>query len=839
MRCLAVLRLLAALTAGTLVTAAEPFPFVMPLDGGTGLVDLSALNHRPAGSRGPVTVRDGHFVLAGSGERIRFLGVALTFAAAFPEPEVAHTMAQRFARLGINAVRIHYIDGGNAGRFGRHSIWDPAFPTEARLDPAQLARLDTLLAELRGQGIYYNLNLKVGRIFGREDGLPDDYLGSAPSKQITKSFDLVDPKLIALQHAYAAALLSHVNPHTGLAYARDPALLAVELNNENSIILPNHPLDEAVGWPEGPGTAMRAAWNRWLAAHYADATALRTAWAEGSTAAGAPLALAAPWQLEQNVSGKGILTQTANGFSVAITATNGTAWHVQSTLALPTVAPGTELTLVARVRADHVRSVTFRSELGATPWSMCGLDSAVPLTSAWRTIHLPFTVNASAASGAQRLLLRLGAAQGTVELADLRLVPGRLAPELSADADPARGTVPLPLAPQGRQRADWLGCVLATEQSFAQEMREQVRALGVTAPVICGQASWGTVTGVARELQSDYIDDHQYWDHPSGWRDPATMHAHGKPLVDELGGANPLAEFARWRVAGLPFSVSEFNHCAPNPHRAEGLPLLATIAALQDWDALILHEYGAPPAPLAMVWQPFETGSDPALMAFFPSAALAFRAGAIGPLATSEFHPAGSDAASAWTAAAAGAKLLHARLGLDCARIVSDALPADWAVAGSAVAALSAAPQAVYTCAGPRLIALAGFIGGTTTSAGDGSFTLSAAGRFGALTIAALDGQPLTTSHRILITALAGSSNTGMRRKADGSGIDDWGRAPVLVEGLAGELDLRIPAGLHARALDAAGVPLREVPLTPHGSGSRLHLDPAIPAVWYLLAEGL
>lgn len=837
MRRTAILSLITGLVlaATTTTSAAEPFPFVMPLDGGAqGLIDLSRLNQRPAGGHGPITVRDGHFIVSGTGERIRFLGVALTFAAAFPEPDVAHAMAQRLARLGINAVRIHYIDGGTAGRFGRHSIWDPAFPTEPRLDPAQLARLDRLLVELRDQGIYYNLNLKVGRVFGREDGLAEGYLGTPESRQITKSFDLVDPRLIALQHRYAEDLLSHVNPLTGLTYARDPAVLAIELNNENSLILPNHPIDEAAGWPAGPAAAMRATWNRWLAARYPTAAALRTAWAGGTTNAGAALPLNGPWQLEQQLAGKGALIPGDQGFTATISATNGTAWHVQATLPLPPIAADTTLTVVLRARADRARTVTFRHELAQAPWSLCGLDSAVPLGPDWRTIHLPCTVNDSA--GPARLVVRLGAALGTVEIAELQIVRGLLAPELPADADPAAGTVQLPIAPFGRQRDDWLACTLATEQEFVRGMREHLQRLGVRAPVVCGQASWGTVTGVEREQLSDYIDDHQYWDHPKGWRDPATMRAHGKPLVNDLGGVNPLAELARWRVAGMPFSVSEFNHCAPNPHRAEGLPLLATIAALQDWDMLILHEYGAPPTPLAMVWQPFETGSDPALMTFFPSAALAFRSGGVGALTTSEFHPINGVPAAAWQVADTGAKMLHVRVGLALGRpTVPDVTPNGWAAAGSATATLSSAPQAVYTCAGPRFIAMAGFLGGTATSVTGCRF--SAENPFGALTVTTLDGQPLATSRRILITALAGSSNTGMRRKPDGSGIIDWGTAPVLVDGLAGTLELETAPGLRARALDAAGVPFRDIPLRSADGRASLHIDPAIPAVWYLLDE--
>ncbi|MCK6489622.1 MAG: hypothetical protein L6R48_15110, partial [Planctomycetes bacterium] len=270
------LRTLVPLLFAAAALAAEPFPWVMPLDGGNGVVDLS-----PGAPAGPVEVRDGRFVRSGDGGRVRFLGVALTFAAAFPEPEVAVALARRLARLGINAVRIHYIDGGTAGRFGRHSIWDPAFPREPRLDPAQLARLDRLIHELGKQGVHINLNLKVARAFGEADGLPAGWCGEGADKRITKGMDLVDPRLIALQEDFARALLGHVSPHSGRPLGQDPALMAVELNNENSLVMPNRPVDEAAGWPAGPAAALRTAWNRWLAARYRDQDALAAAWSAG------------------------------------------------------------------------------------------------------------------------------------------------------------------------------------------------------------------------------------------------------------------------------------------------------------------------------------------------------------------------------------------------------------------------------------------------------------------------------------------------------------------------------------------------------------------------------
>lgn len=822
--------------------AAERLPWTMPLDGGDGVVDLSPLNHAPAGSRGRVVVRDGRFVLSGSGERIRFLGVALTFAAAFPDPEVATAMARRLARLGINVVRLHYIDGGTAGRFGRHSIWDPAFPHEPRLDPAQLARLDRLLAELKANGIYVCINLKVGRTFDEADGLPPGYLGEGAAKRIAKGADLVDPRLIALQRDYARDLLLRVNPLTGIAYGQDPGVMAVELNNENSLVTPNRSIDAPAAWPAGPAAALRAAWNAWLRVRHADQPALAAAWSGGGDL-GAELPMAGTWHLERHAETPGSMEERDGNMVIDLPAVPTAAWHVQATRLIGEQPAGTRLTLVLRARADRIRPLTLRCEMGIGPWSNRGLDATVPLTTDWREIRLPWTV--SAGDPPLRLVIRLGDASGRVELAGLRLVAGHAPPATPGAEAFAAGTVELPIAPVGGQREDWLHFLVDVERRYAHDMTAFVRSLGVVVPVVCGQISWGAYTGLHRGLDEDYIDDHQYWDHPQrSWRDPRLLQAHGRSLAAELERPGAIAELARLRVAGMPFSVSEFNHCAPNPHRAEAMPVIAAVAALQDWDAVILHEYGAPPIPLGMLYQPFEVGSDPAIMAYLPAAALAFRRGAIGPHAGQELrqvlaaYAPGLDGrpADVWSGASAAERLLRVRIGLDAGRpVVAWLGGTGWAVPGSAEATVD---EQRFICVAPSMAILAGRIGGRSSRVGGVEVQLEhSTSDHGALVLMALDGQPLASSRRLLLTAMAGTSNTGMVRKADGSGLDDWGRAPVLAEPLNGTLELPLAAGLRAWALDPAGRPLAEARLETVSGGARLHLRAEDRTVWWLLCE--
>lgn len=207
-------------------TPSELFPFVLPWDDASpGVADVSGLLHRPAGRFGHARAEaDGH-IYVGRGEerrRLRILGVNTSFAANFPAREDAPKVAARLAKLGVNCVRLHHMDRDAAPK----GIWRDDLVT---IDPEQLERLDTFVAELKSRGIYANINLHVSRVY---PGFPV-WPGMSP---FHKGVDLFHPGLVAMQRDYARALLLHRNPHTGLTYAEDPAVLFVEINNENGLL---------------------------------------------------------------------------------------------------------------------------------------------------------------------------------------------------------------------------------------------------------------------------------------------------------------------------------------------------------------------------------------------------------------------------------------------------------------------------------------------------------------------------------------------------------------------------------------------------------------------------
>jgi hypothetical protein len=136
-------------------------------------------------------------------------------------------VAAHLARFGINCVRFHFLDANWSGG----SLFVRGRDDTRALDPKQLDTLDYFVAELKKRGIYTDLNLNVGRVYRKGDGVRDyEYLGMA------KIVNYFDEQVQMLHKEYAEQLLTHRNPYTGAEYRHEPAVAIVELVNENSIV---------------------------------------------------------------------------------------------------------------------------------------------------------------------------------------------------------------------------------------------------------------------------------------------------------------------------------------------------------------------------------------------------------------------------------------------------------------------------------------------------------------------------------------------------------------------------------------------------------------------------
>lgn len=201
-----------------------------------GALDYSHLLDAPAGKHGFVQVRDGHLYFE-DGARARFLGFNLPTRSNMPDHVTADKMAQRFASMGVNVIRLHAADAPigeepcSWSSCREAPLIDYEGKSSRRMHKKGLERLDYLIARLKEKGIYLHIDLYVARAFGEGDGL--DYPGAPGS---VKCFAMVNERMVKLQKEYARELLCHVNPYTGLALKDDPAVMTIQINNEDSVL---------------------------------------------------------------------------------------------------------------------------------------------------------------------------------------------------------------------------------------------------------------------------------------------------------------------------------------------------------------------------------------------------------------------------------------------------------------------------------------------------------------------------------------------------------------------------------------------------------------------------
>src|SRR5262249_48646786 len=82
------------------------FPFQPSKKVVPGVIDLDDWLDRPAGKHGGVRMVKDHFAFA-DGTPAKFWGVNLSYTASAPDKETADFTAARYAKYGINAVRMH------------------------------------------------------------------------------------------------------------------------------------------------------------------------------------------------------------------------------------------------------------------------------------------------------------------------------------------------------------------------------------------------------------------------------------------------------------------------------------------------------------------------------------------------------------------------------------------------------------------------------------------------------------------------------------------------------------------------------------------------------------
>jgi len=816
--------------------AQNPFPFVLPQDDvstDTGnATNLRSLNHFPAGKFGFIrTGTDGHYY-AGS-ERIRFMGVNMSFRDCFPDHATAEQTAGRLARFGVNVVRFfcatyHYPDGVfkqlEPGEEAKNSL---------TLDVEAMDRLDYFIYQLKQNGIYVNFNFS-GRMFlpGDGYGLPQQIDPEAwPEKPDGWQPDwqwaiaMYYPPLIELQKLFISQILSHRNTYTGVTYAQEPAIAFLEVNNEQGMRNQMQRRDwryHGIPLPQVFMDDLTRQWNDWLRARYSSTTQLTASWGAGQPVGGEMLLNPdfanglTNWSCYVNLPDGGScdfspdVPPGVTGQSVVVTTDKvytAADWYIQlsQTLSIQDDQPYV-VTFWAKASSPHVLHVwMLKNDQASEPLSD---RQDFSISTDWARYEYRFW-SLEGYANARLNFANFTAQSGTVSLAGISLRPGGVN-GVNTGETLESGTVPafLSRADQTMRtktaQQDWLQFMWDTERAYFSTLSSYIKTtLGSKALVTGTQAAFSTLNLMAEQ---DSVDNHGYWEHQVGsgpnWTMKNISMVNNVKDKDTVGGTLP--PMALTRVLNKPFSVSEYNHPSPNTYGSEGFPMLAAYAALQDWDAIYAYRWGraglfSNAQGMFIEW--FDIDQHPNKLVSWIAAANLFRRADVSPARQRVVVPVASTQESDWfrrrgvldkplDASRANvpyaAALVHrVAVATDGMTVPADALtPNDVAgLANSTVLAsdtgeliwdMSQAGRGVLTIRSPKSKGVIGYGSGKQFDLGDGVVVepgASLQNGWSVITLTAVEGD-LRTKNRLLITASGYIENTGMAwHPAEGSTI--------------------------------------------------------------------
>ncbi len=319
---------------------------------------------------------------------------------------------------------------------------------------------------------------------------------------------------------------------------------------------------------------------------------------------------------------------------------------------------------------DESRKENSDIELNAMqahdPWNQLGFSAQAQLGPEWKSFRYTFTVNED---DPDARITWTGLHPGRYDLADVSLRPGGVlglgpAERLENSSVPVLTKASMSLTSAARH--DFADFLWDTEAQYWWGMYRFLKnELEVKSLVAGTQMGWSP-PHVQAAL--DYVDGHSYWQHPSfpgrPW-DSRDWYVEDLALVNQPGGT--LSRLASTRVAGKPYTVSEYNHPQPLTHAAEGFPMIAAFGAFQGWSAIYSFDYtGDDHYELQRLDGFFDIKSDPSRLVHMPACAAMFLRGDVAPARQTVLAPMPREAErrqlhesqSAWT-------LTSDRFGLD------------------------------------------------------------------------------------------------------------------------------------------------------------------------------
>jgi hypothetical protein len=225
------------------------------------LLDLRSLNEAEAGQSGFVQANGDSFRL-GNGQPVRFWAVNTSAPSGELSKEQMDFMAARFAKLGINMVRIH---GGLFDRSGD----DPT-----KIDAARLDNYFYLINALKKQGIYVHLSnyFPLWLTVKASDGIPgtDDIIGKIPFGLL-----IFEPHMQEIYKSWIRQIVTTRSPYSGRTLAEETSVGVFEIQNEDSLFFWSF---QPASLGRGPRELLERKFAAWLANKYGSVSEAFAAW---------------------------------------------------------------------------------------------------------------------------------------------------------------------------------------------------------------------------------------------------------------------------------------------------------------------------------------------------------------------------------------------------------------------------------------------------------------------------------------------------------------------------------------------------------------------------------
>ena len=214
------------------ITSIYPDENYIPIDYRYGVekgsaLDFSFLLDAPAGKYGFAKPHADTIVFENRPNvPVKFFGNNISAEANFPEKKHAVEIADTYARHGYNICRFHFHDD---------LLVDENSPNGIALNAQNIDKLDYLAAELKKRGIYFATDIYMKRVVKPEILEPEFKKIWLRNFQARKSIFFLSKNARDNLKQYASNLLNHVNPYTNLAWKDDPALVSINIINEDTM----------------------------------------------------------------------------------------------------------------------------------------------------------------------------------------------------------------------------------------------------------------------------------------------------------------------------------------------------------------------------------------------------------------------------------------------------------------------------------------------------------------------------------------------------------------------------------------------------------------------------